>query len=192
MADQMPYQQSQKYIAELLLQNDIVSAIERNLPQLLSLIPELESMIGFDHCHPHHHLDVWNHTLMALSLSENDFAIRLAILLHDIGKPHCFSQEGNVRHYQGHAEQSALMVHDILKRFAFDKSFIYHICQIIKKHDTPLAEEDLLKDLEFAKTLFEVQRCDALAHNPQYNKNRLEYLNRMRELFKRQDASCAD
>ena len=47
-------------------------------------------MIGFDHKHPHHHLDVFNHTLYALSLSKKDFSIRMALLFHDISKPYCY------------------------------------------------------------------------------------------------------
>ena len=74
-------------LQEILLTDDIVKSINDNMDDLLLIIPEIKNMIGFEHNHPHHHLDVWNHTLLALSLSENDFDIRLCLLLHDIGKP---------------------------------------------------------------------------------------------------------
>ena len=76
---------SKIFIQVLLTSDNVVDNIKSNLDELLEIIPELQDTIGFDHKHPHHHLDVWNHTLLALSKSENDFEIRLALLLHDIG-----------------------------------------------------------------------------------------------------------
>ena len=55
--------------------------IKENESILVGYIPEIQSMIGFDHKHPHHHLDVWEHTKLALSLSNNDIDVRLALLL---------------------------------------------------------------------------------------------------------------
>ena len=46
-------------INEILLSGNILE----NMDFLLSVIPELKFMVGFNHKHPHHHLDVWNHTL---------------------------------------------------------------------------------------------------------------------------------
>ena len=80
---------------DILLAEDVVLAIKNNMDYLLDIIPELKYMMGFDHKHPHHHLDVWNHTLYALSLSKRDFDVRFALLLHDIGKPFSY-QEGNL------------------------------------------------------------------------------------------------
>ena len=30
---------------------------------IMTFIPELKACVGFDQNHPHHHLDVWEHTL---------------------------------------------------------------------------------------------------------------------------------
>ena len=49
-------------IKEILMEDDIVKSINNNLEELLLLIPEIKYMIGFEHKHPHHHLDVWEHT----------------------------------------------------------------------------------------------------------------------------------
>lgn len=98
----------------ILMKDDVVKSINDNLDDLLSLIPELKDMLGFEHKHPHHHLDVWNHTLHALSLSEKDFIIRLVLLLHDIGKPYSY-QEGEVRHFKKHLTISVYMSFNILK-----------------------------------------------------------------------------
>ena len=76
-------------------------------------------MIGFDHKHPHHHLDVWGHTLLALSKAPKDLEIRLVLLFHDIGKPHSY-QEGEVRHYKNHSLVSSEMTQEILKRIGYE------------------------------------------------------------------------
>ena len=76
-------------------------------------------MIGFEHNHPHHHLDVWNHTLYALSLSENNFDIRLSLLLHDIGKPFSY-QDDEIRHFHNHPYVSFIMSKSILSRLGFN------------------------------------------------------------------------
>ena len=70
------------------MSDDIIKSISDNKIELLNLIPELAVMFGFNHHHSHHHLNVWNHTLLALKSSQSDFEVRLALLLHDIGKPY--------------------------------------------------------------------------------------------------------
>lgn len=67
-------------LKEILIGNDVVGNIRENMKHLTTIIPEICDMIGFEHNHPHHHLDVWEHTLYALSLSPNNFGIRLVLL----------------------------------------------------------------------------------------------------------------
>ena len=110
----------QKVIQNILLSEDVVKSINNNIDILLEIIPEIKDMIGFQHNHPHHHLDVWNHTLLALSLSEPIFDIRLCLLLHDIGKPHSY-QDGEIRHFKGHSLKSSIISKDILTRFGYDE-----------------------------------------------------------------------
>lgn len=159
----------------ILMNDDVVKSINDNLDDLLSIIPELKDMLGFEHKHPHHHLDVWNHTLLALSLSEKDFIIRLVLLLHDIGKPHSY-QEGEVRHFKNHPTISAYMSFDILKRLDFNGSEINIITYLIKEHDNPIKDEEIITDKDLALTKFKIQLCDALAHNPNKLEKRIIYL----------------
>ena len=85
---------------DILMADNIVESINENLDYLLQIIPEIKYMIGFDHKHPHHHLDVWKHTLLALSNSQQIFDVRLTLLLHDIGKPFSYQTDGEIRHYK--------------------------------------------------------------------------------------------
>ena len=67
-------------LQEILLSDDVVTSINENKDYLEEIIPEIKYMYGFEQHHPHHHLDVWNHTLLALSLSKKDFDIMARIL----------------------------------------------------------------------------------------------------------------
>ena len=178
--------ENKEILKEILIGNDVVGNIRKNTQQLQAIIPEICDMIGFEHKHPHHHLDVWEHTLYALSLSPNNFDIRLVLLLHDIGKPHSY-QDDEVRHFKGHPEMSAKITKYILERLGYEDNYITYICELISRHDTPLNEEDIIANRDLSKVIFEIQKCDALAHNPAKNKKRLEYIEAITKLFKERD-----
>ena len=174
----------QKLLKNILCSKDIQTNINNNLNDLLLIIPEIKNMIGFEHNHPHHHLDVWRHKIFALSLSPNIFNVRLALLLHDIGKPHCFQIKGELKHFKDHPKVSKDIAENILNRLNYKKEYINFICEIIENHDTPLNLEYIQQNPKLCKILFKVQKCDALAHNPIYNAKRLEYIKNTKKLFK--------
>ena len=176
---------NQTKLKDILTQQDITKSINDNLPFLLSIIPEIKNMIGFPHNHPHHHLDVWNHTLLALEQSNNDFEIRLTLLLHDIGKPFSYQDE-EVRHFHGHAKVSSEMSKVILKRLGYSEEFITRISTLIELHDTKITEEDINNNLELTLLRLHIQECDSKAHNPDYVPKRLQYIEETRKLIKRQ------
>ena len=169
---------------DILLAEDVVLAIKNNMDYLLDIIPELKYMMGFDHKHPHHNLDVWNHTLYALSLSKRDFEVRIALLLHDIGKPFSY-QEGDVRHFKNHPEVSMKMTEEILKRLGFNRNYIKKICYLVKNHDNPITDDQINDDYDLVLKLYDVQYCDALAHHPDKLEKRKKYLDSIKKKIKR-------
>ena len=71
------------------------------------IIPPCSGMFGFEQRNPHHDSDVWEHTVRVVESAPPDRILRLAALLHDIGKPGCFSaDEKGVGHFYGHAARS--------------------------------------------------------------------------------------
>ena len=167
-------------LQEILCSDDVLLSIKNNMDYLQEIIPELKNMIGFEHKHPHHHLDVWNHTLLAISLSCNDFDVRLCLLLHDIGKPFSF-QEGTVRHFKNHSKVSSQMAKIILDRLGYNRDYINYICYLIEYHDTPITDEMINNNYNICLKLYEIQRCDALAHHPLKLEKRINYLEKTRE-----------
>ena len=170
-------------IEEILTNEDVVSSINNNLDYLVEQIPELKYMFNFPHNHPHHHLDVWNHTLLALSHSTNDYKVRLALLLHDIGKPFSYQDE-EVRHFHGHADASAIMSKSILKRLGYEDEFINEIVYLIRNHDTPITEEEIDNNLELVLLRLHIQECDSKAHHPDHQEKRLNYIEKTKKLIR--------
>lgn len=166
---------SKQVLEKILMEEDVVSSINNNLSLLLNIIPEIKSMIGFEHKHPHHHLDVWNHTLLALSMAPRNLEIRLILLLHDIGKPFSY-QDGEIRHFKGHPIVSSKMSEDILRRLNYNDLKIEEMCNLIKEHDNLIKDEDIINNNEFCQKKFKIQFCDALAHNPTKLEKRIKYL----------------
>lgn len=176
--------ENKEKINDILMQENIKDSIERNIEFLIMMIPEIRTMIGFDHRHPHHHLDVYGHTIEALNYSSSDLEVRMALLLHDIGKPFSY-QEGEIRHFYRHPEVSAQMTKQILERLEYDEDFINDVYYLVKEHDTPIEVDNLDNTMDLIKKRLEVQFADARAHHPDKIAKRLELLNEIKERIDR-------
>lgn len=151
---------------------------------IFKIIPELEASKGFDQKHPHHCYDVWEHTKVALLRSKPDLQIRIALLLHDIGKPYSY-QDGEVRHFKGHPDKSAEMSKEILKRLGYEENEIEDICYLIKNHDKIIDVDKINKcNSELIKKLLYIQYCDAYAHEPEHIEKRVKKLDEIYEQIK--------
>jgi poly(A) polymerase len=83
---------------------------------------------------------VLTHTLEALKQNTlKDPIINLAILLHDIGKPKTYKQEGDKISYIGHAEEGVDIINQIADRLRMDnktrEALIYAAVNHMKFHD---------------------------------------------------------
>ncbi|MEG0855862.1 MAG: CCA tRNA nucleotidyltransferase [Terrisporobacter sp.] len=99
------------------------------------IIPEMIPSIGFNQRNMHHYEDVFNHTLSVVEKCPNNLNVRLAALLHDIGKPKSFfiDDNGNGRFF-GHNNISDKMARVILNRLRFDNKTIKTVCTLVKEH----------------------------------------------------------
>lgn len=143
-------------------------SINLNIEYLVSIIPELKYTIGFNQCHPHHHLNVFDHTVLSIKNSPNIFDVRLSLLLHDIGKPFSYQTgDDGVRNFKGHAKKSAKISRIILNRLGFEKSYVEKIVYLILNHDLPININNLNKNnIELETIRLMIQYADAKAHSP--------------------------
>ena len=167
---------SKSKLEEILTGNNIGELINQNMECLLNLIPEIKHMISFEHKHPHHHLDVWQHTLEVLkNLNSKDLELNMAALLHDIGKPFSYQDE-EVRHFHGHPEMSCKMTQQILKRLGYDKEFIKRVSYLVETHDTIIEQSNLDSSSEMIQKRLQLQYADAKAHHPDKIEKRIKFL----------------
>lgn len=167
---------SKEKLEQILRSKNVIEEIEANQEYILKLVPEIKAMIGFQHRHPHHHLDVWQHTMEVLKrLDTKDLELRMAALLHDIGKPFSY-QDDEVRHFHGHPEVSYQMTKQILTRLGYDKKYIEKVAYLVRTHDTPIEVDNLDNTLEMIQKRLQLQYADAKAHHPDKIDKRIKFL----------------
>ena len=63
-----------------------------------------------DQNNPYHHLNLFDHTVLATAIIEPELHLRLTMLLHDIGKIKTRVNDADgISHFYNHAEESARM-----------------------------------------------------------------------------------
>lgn len=99
------------------------------------IIPEIKPCISFDQRNRYQVYDVWKHCAAAVEHSANIPEVRLALMLHDIGKPHCFKldDEGNGSFFN-HEKISSEMAVNILRYMRFPNSTVERVSKLIKYH----------------------------------------------------------
>lgn len=144
---------------------------------IAEFIPELIPCFEFEQNSRYHCYDVFEHTLHALAVEETrDLVTRLAILLHDIGKPHCYTEDDAGGHFKGHGVIGVELTNRILSRLRFDNDTRAAVSRLVDYHDRafpaePRAVKRLMQKMadENILRLMEVQRCDRIAHASPYN-----------------------
>jgi poly(A) polymerase len=97
--------------------------------------PELDAMKGVEQG-GYHHLDVWDHTRLAVrNAGTGDPILTLATLLHDVGKPETRSIDanGHTRFFQ-HESVGASMARELLNRLRLSQDVIEATALLVKNH----------------------------------------------------------
>ncbi len=100
------------------------------------IISELEKTIGIDQGGAHKY-DVWEHSLRALQHSADkklSLEVRLAALLHDIGKPKSKREGENKPTFYGHEVVGARMTEKILQDLKFPTKIIEKVTKLVRIH----------------------------------------------------------
>lgn len=127
----------------------LISATAEDLrqfvPLLTQVIPELTPSVGFQQHSPHHRYDVFTHTAQVVEAVPKEPALRWAALLHDVGKPACFTMDETGRgHFKGHAKVSAEMADTILLHLKAPTALRQQVTELIGLHMTKLEPDKKL------------------------------------------------
>ena len=111
------------------------------------LIPEIQPCIGFEQHSRYHKYDVWKHICYAVDSSPPELDIRLAVLLHDIGKPVCFTMdEQGHGHFHGHEKLGSQMAAEALTRLRYPAAVVNMVKELIAMHYVlPLPERTYVR-----------------------------------------------
>ena len=160
-------------LTKMLCRKGVTKVLEEFADIIAIPIPEILPMFHFEQRNPHHDKDVWGHTIAVIDNIAPKPVLRWAALLHDIGKPQCFSiGEDGIGHFFGHAEKSTAMAEEILNRMRFDNAGKERILRLVRYHDMPItADRKLIKRLlskhgeEASRQLIELHRADTLGQS---------------------------
>ena len=144
------------------------------------VLPEILPCVGFDQHNRHHCYDIWGHTAHAVAAAPPEPVLRWVMLLHDLGKPQCFTLDAQgVGHFYGHHRPSAEIAADVCRRLRFDTASARQICTLVRCHDRPipLTERAIRRAMhqlgaEGLRQLCAVKRADNLAQHPDYRCSR--------------------
>ena len=137
------------------------------------IIPEIADCQGFEQHTHYHDRDVWEHTIAAVCSIEPVIHLRLAMLLHDLGKPAAYSFYNGAGHFKGHGEISAEICMRTVNKLRFDNETFKKVLFLIERHDMVMTDDPVLikKHLnkfgtEFYFDLIKVHIADDMAKSP--------------------------
>jgi tRNA nucleotidyltransferase (CCA-adding enzyme) len=153
-------------------------------------LPEFDEMWECEQNNPWHFTDVGDHTVIALENSKEDLVLRLAILLHDTGKPlaKTTTPEG-VDHFYHHPIKSAEISKNVMTRLHFDNQTINDVVTLISYHDATIdlnkrSIKRMLNKIgeELFFKLLDLQYADCSAQNLELAQEKLDLIPKIKEM----------
>lgn len=150
--------------------------------------PQLEPLAALEQNNPWHCWGGWEHTIHAVEAVPADVTLRLAVLLHDIGKPACKStDEKGIDHFYGHPAVSAQMADQMLRALKFDNKTRERVVLLVERHDAQLPPRSQVIRRWLSRLgpeaffqLLEVKRADSMGQAPGKVQGRLAELEEIR------------
>ncbi len=179
-------------LSKMLCGENIREVLSKYSDILSVVIPEIKEMKGFQQHNFHHVYDVLNHTAVVVENAPALPHLRFAALFHDCGKPECFSlDKDGVGHFYSHASISARKTDEALQRLRCDNKTRERVVRLIKLHDTPIEENEIVIKKKISKygedlffSLIELKRADTLGLAPEFH-SRKEHFDILQSIAKK-------
>ena len=133
------YERIRDEFVKILLDKNVKLGINllKELHILDIILPEIVETYDYDQNSKYHENNLYDHIVNVVGYSPEVLEIRLAALLHDLGKPSTFSMgEDGVAHYYGHEVESSEIARNVLRRFKFSNEIIKNVRILIENHMT--------------------------------------------------------
>lgn len=156
------------------------------------VLPELDKAFETAQNNPHHIYNVGEHMMHVLTNIRDDKALRIAALLHDIGKPDTkTTDDKGIDHFHGHAQVGEKMSEKILRRLKFDTDTITKVKKYVLYHDYDIntnskAVRRAINKIgeEYFGQILEIKRADALGQSDYKIQEKMDTLDTLEEIYK--------
>ncbi|MCR5545425.1 MAG: CCA tRNA nucleotidyltransferase [Lachnospiraceae bacterium] len=154
--------------------------------------PEWDEMMECEQNSIHHCFNVGEHTISVMEHVPAEKKMRLAALLHDVGKPLSRKTDDKGRdHFSGHPLLGSQMAKEILQRLKFDNATIEYVVRLVKYHDErPAATKRNVRRLmhrvgkENIDDLLVLKRGDAAGQSEYMREDKFSYIDTLETLYK--------
>ncbi len=158
---------------------------------IATIIPEIEPCIGFQQNNPYHQYTVYDHIAHAVSnYSGDDQSVKLALLLHDIGKPLCYTGDEKGGHFYRHGVYCHDVAEKVMERLRFDNRTADEVLTLVLYHDaiiepTTKAIKRWLNKIDPQRfcQLMDVRMADILAHTKGTQASRVDKCNMVKAVL---------
>jgi tRNA nucleotidyltransferase (CCA-adding enzyme) len=142
------------------------------------ILPELHKCYGFDQKKSSHNMTVYNHIMSVVDNVEPKLELRLAALLHDIGKPQTFRLDCDGKgHFDGHDEASTHCAKSFMVKMGYDEQITSKVLILVRHHMSRYNNLRCNSLIRFIyevgeynlRDLFKLQIADAISKNPPFN-----------------------
>lgn len=149
----------------------------------------------------HHCFTVGEHTIEVMKHVRNDKIMRLAALLHDIGKSGMKRTDKKGHdHFQGHPQLSDVMADNILRRLKYDNDTIKKVCMLVRYHDerpalNPRSIRRCMREMNLDfDDLFELKRADIAGQSDYMHEEKLAAVDKFEKLYHEnlESGNCTD
>lgn len=178
-------------LCRLLLGPGVLRILLEYSDVITTIIPELTPCVGFEQKNRYHQYTVYDHIAHAVAnYTGQDLSVKVALLLHDIGKPKCYTEDEKGGHFYGHAVPSHEISKGVLTRLRFDGQTRREVLDLVLYHDaviepTPKTVRRWLGKIGEARfrQLLDVRMADIKAHREDTQASRIERCQSLRTIL---------
>lgn len=193
------------------IQVELTKLITSNHPEMMRTLyetgltsvffPEWDVAMVCEQNTKHHCFTVGEHTIEVMKHVRNDKIMRLAALLHDIGKPGMKRTDKKGHdHFQGHPQLSDVMADNILRRLKYDNDTIKKVCMLVRYHDerpalNPRSIRRCMREMNLDfDDLFELKRADIAGQSDYMHEEKLAAVDKFKKLYHEnlESGNCTD
>lgn len=174
-----------------LLVGQHAGAILRQYPDIFCQFwPQLGPLVMLEQHSPWHCWGGWEHTIRTVEAAPAHVTLRLAMLLHDIGKPSCKStDEQGIDHFYGHPAVSARLANEMLQALRFDNHTRERAALLVGHHDMPVPPDARVIRRRLGRLgpeaffqLLEVKRADSMGQALEQVRDRLAEIDEIKTM----------